>query len=80
MPYSLSVPGIRKAPTNFPYTDPTTRFFVVEDGAPVPITVNRRTVKNLRDFDPQIYAVWPGRVRSSDMFLIDKLELVKAFL
>ena len=72
----------RRTPPNFPYTDPTTCYFVIdpEDGQARPIKVDRSTVKLLSDTDPTVYAVWPGRVHASDMFVIDKIQLFKAFL
>lgn len=67
------------AGSHFPYTQTNVHYFIVKDGVPTPIVIDREFVKNIKSNDPDIYAVWPGKY-TSNMFAIDKLELAKAFI
>ncbi|ASZ74938.1 hypothetical protein FDI69_gp249 [Rhodococcus phage Trina] len=67
------------AGSHFPYTQTNVHYFIIENGVPAPIFVDRQFVKDIKSSDPDIYAVWPGKY-TSNMFAIDKLELAKAFI
>lgn len=71
---------VKHAPSSaFPYTDPTVSYFTVANGMLYPVSIDKNSIKNIKSDDSTLFAVWPGQYRS-DIFEVDKFDLVKAFL
>ena len=71
---------VKHAPSSaFPYTDTTVSYFTVKNGMLYPVVIDKNTIKDIKADDETLFAVWPGQYRS-DIFEVDKFDLVKAFL
>lgn len=77
----LPVRQIRpSAGSHFPYKSSQVTYLVgSNNGVVLPVDVTAETVKMVVNSKHELYAVWPGKERS-DLFMIDKFELAKAFL
>ena len=69
----------KSAASHFPYDDTTVTYLIAQEGRVFPITVDASTAAEVVNSEHKIYAVWPGKF-TSDLFEIDKVELVNHFL